>query len=241
MKSRSVSTAAAAFMISLGCTVAASHAIPALQASQAGNGIAASSAIRGGLGQGPVVSTTSCTGSSAGGAITMLARLAPGHSISELQAGGVKTFPALDGDAALVVVPGLSSADASAIAAYPGVASYGELTAHTSEAAWKSCDYKLMDNPSAAAFGRVATQGLIAHGIISATDASAPSTTLMISDDPTDSSRLFVSVIVSHSVANPTRGLALSSLLTPYVATIDKTSGLAMAFGEAHWYDGETS
>lgn len=182
-----------------------------------------------------------CAGSSTA-VVATLVRLAPGRTARSTLGLNTAVTPALDSDPSLQVITSEpTAADIQRLSSVAGVAGVGYLRPQTSEVVWQSCDYKLADNAAAQAMGRAAAADMLKAGLLTQANLDNAGTTFMISDDPTDSRNLFLTITLSHPVAQPRGGLALSTLLEPYVAVVSKATGVVMSVSHAHWYDGQHS
>lgn len=174
--------------------------------------------------------------------IAVLGRLAPGRDISSLLARGFFAVPAIDGiDENLVVIAASGrQIDPEELRNEPALVASGPLGSHTLDPALSTCDYRLSDNEAATALMSAATSVMIERGMLTREQIDAGGTTFQVAEDPTDASRLFLTVLLAKPLQQPGHaGTPISDLLIPYVAVMDKASSAILGVGRAHWYDGQ--
>ena len=163
------------------------------------------------------------------GEIAVLARMKPGYAASSLDSS-YRAVPSTE--AGLLVVHSAGSVDLSALMRNGAVLSAGKLMAHTSNATYRSCFYRLTDNPKAAALAQSVEPAMVRSGLITQAQFDDPSTILIVTDDPTNPSHLFVAAVIATPLTASSPGT-----LTAVVATLDATSLRELGVGLGHWYD----
>jgi len=136
------------------------------------------------------------------------------------------------GEDDLVVIYGPNSEQAANGDA--ALRSSGTLGSRTSDPKYISCNYYLSDNAASQALGREVAARFVADGLATSTQLNAPSTTWMITDDPTDRQNLFVAAILAtKSVGSP------DAALTPIVASVDRSTATITNTAVSAWYAGQ--
>ena len=62
-------------------------------------------------------------------------------------------------------------------------------------------------------------------------------TTFQLTEDPTNPSHLFFTVLLAKPTGGGPGSPPISDLLVPYTATVDRATGTVLSAGRAHWYD----
>ena len=77
---------------------------------------------------------------------------------------------------------------------------------------------------------------MIAAGLLERAQIEAGGTTFQVTEDPTNTDRLFLTILLAGP-GQQSAGFPASGGLIPYVTIIDKVSGDVLGMGRAHWYD----
>lgn len=122
----------------------------------------------------------------------------------------------------------------------PALQSVGVLHAQSSDAALRSCDYRLSDSPAAQALRQTATFAMLAHRYLTQAQLDDPLTIFLISDDPLQAGRKFVTVVLAHpmtaaEVASP----PVSRNPPPVVVSVEWPTMKVLAVGYGNWYAGQ--
>lgn len=168
------------------------------------------------------------------GTIAMIASLAPGRSIADLERSGYHAVPALRGKAVglVVVLPAAGARQPADVAKDPAVTGAGWLRAQvTTDPSLRSCDHRLADKPAAVALAQRAIAAMEQAGLLTQAEVDADGTTYLLSDDPISPSQLIFTVLLTK----PAVGEAPSEF-RPVSTLIQKGSGRIVETGEANWY-----
>ncbi|MGH7776556.1 MAG: hypothetical protein ACREPI_05185 [Candidatus Dormibacterales bacterium] len=127
----------------------------------------------------------------------------------------------------------------SAISANPAVAAAGIVRAQSEDPALRSCNYKLADSPGGQALLNAAVSRMAGLGLLTSQEVASPSTIALVSDDPLDSTRVFVTVLLEKPVNIVSPPVAMSSSVAPFTALVDKTTGVVISAGPTNWFVGQ--
>ncbi len=141
---------------------------------------------------------------------------------------------AIDGFDGTLVVLGDDPQTAAAAEANPALAVTGWMRARSMDVSLRSCYYRLDDKPAAVEIANRATVWMVANGVLTQAQINAGGTTFGLTDDPTNPTHLFFSVILASPGGGPP-GSETASSLTRYAAVIDRASGEVLGAGRAHW------
>jgi hypothetical protein len=94
-------------------------------------------------------------------------------------------------------------------------------------------DFATQNGINAQAIAASVEPALLASGLITQAEFNAPSTILIVTDDPTSSVFIFIAAVK----AVPSIGTSPGSLAA-IVATLDRKSMRVLSVGNGHWYDG---
>ena len=180
--------------------------------------------------------TTPCSEQTSG-ALGIVGRLAPGASFEYLRAAGYSPRPLFVGqdDGTVLLIGGRATAsDLASLSHMASLSTVGVLRAQSADPHLRSCTHSLSDSAGATAEMLTAERTLRDHGLLTASEISATSTTLMITDDPFDASRLFAVVILATPTALTSDG---RGSLTPVTAVIDKRTNKVVGVGVGSWYE----
>lgn len=121
---------------------------------------------------------------------------------SPVQTISESLVPAIVGYPDLYVVFGQASGDQGSVIQQVSAAGYqvGVLARASADPALQSCDYQLADSSAAQPLVSAGESALRAEGLVTAAELADPSTTLMLSDDPFNSSLKFLSVVLSTPI-----------------------------------------
>ena len=160
------------------------------------------------------------------GRMATVARLKPGHTIKEVRAAGLVALPAVDGiDDGLVVIGKPDSASgAYALSHLQAVVAWGDVRPQTRDSVLRSCNYKFEDNAAALEVITSAGRIMVERGVIPQWDLDAPASIYLLTDDPTDATRMFAALSVQ-----------LADRRTVFVATLDRGSRAVLSAGRSHW------
>jgi len=167
--------------------------------------------------------------------IAFLGRLAAGFTVTDLTTQGYSSATtAIDGFDGTLVVLGDDPQTAAAAEANPALAVTGWMRARSMDVSLRSCYYRLDDKPAAVEIANRATVWMVANGVLTQAQINAGGTTFGLTDDPTNPTHLFFSVILASPGGGPP-GSETASSLTRYAAVIDRASGEVLGAGRAHW------
>lgn len=183
-------------------------------------------------------------------AVGLVVRLRPGYDIGALAMPGASVSrmeptrkvppPSLRGAVVLAATDGATrSALATRLGGDAAVDSVGVLLAQSANSAYRSCDYKLEDNPAAQALASVGIDAMVLSGYLSDADARDPAA-ILLSDDPTRSDSVVLTVAIrdavsqarSDAVGSPSNVFGLRGI----VAVIDVKTREVTDIGAAPWY-----
>ena len=195
------------------------------------------------------------------GVLGTIGRLAPGHSVAELNRAGVSVDPlantaanvdrngrgvsqvAADSLVLLTHTGKSGPAGFESVHANAALQSAADVRFQSRDPSLQSCDRQLADSPAALRLAKLGGAAMIAAGLLTQQQFDAVSTTYFVSDDPMNASNVFVTVVLARAIpqvtGRPTAAPPASQLLTPVLATVDRGTGVATVLGYANWYAGQ--
>lgn len=164
-----------------------------------------------------------------GAPLGVAGRLAPGKTVADLNAQGLRA-KAL-GDLVLIdpVTSSGSMTSASQLTSQRALTSSGEILPQSSRADLHSCDYHLADRLAAQRYITAAQRALVAQGLASHTNVTDAASMDPISDDPVVAGRLLVTIkFPGHAVANAPSGAPQLVTMATGVVLLDGSSAEAL-------------
>lgn len=192
--------------------------------------------------------------------IATLAIVASGHTATELHARGYSTAAALvptlnevvrgrdavaaqTSDAIVLYGAGVKGVgDVQALQTSGLLTSVAPLLGQSTNPTYRTCDYRLADNPSALALLHKAATSMVSAGLLTENELDAPSSIYMVSDNPFTPNDEYVTVLLEKPVPMTAGGQGMppeSQLVTPIVAEVNAASGVVKRVGFGNWYLGQ--
>lgn len=115
------------------------------------------------------------------------------------------------------------------------LAASGVVYAQSTDPGLLSCQYQLSDSPRAQPYINTAKAAAVAFGVATATELDSDAAIYLISDDPTRSDRLIITLdVVGPVVPGPPSAPTLHSLRS-IIVLVSRSSGLATGVGAGTW------
>jgi hypothetical protein len=179
--------------------------------------------------------------------------IAPQHSAEDLSVEGYQVFPVVakvenetgvtpsaDVEVSTNLTDG-DPVDLSTLRLNPAVSVAGPVYPVSRNSALQSCDYQLSDAPAAQPYISAGEAAMEAGGFATASELTSGS--LMLSDNPVDSSSEILTAVLGSGVSSgqspvPAAGPANTESLTAVVAIIETSDFAVTQVGYGSWYEG---